>query len=90
MPRPARASRTPPPAAELVRTWLGEQGRTQKWLAEALGVTTPAVEGWLAGSRGPVLETAVVLERVTGGFVPVSAWADPSTVERRVAHAVAH
>jgi hypothetical protein len=37
-----------------------------------------------------VLETAVVIEELTDGLVPVAAWADPTVVERRVAHASAH
>jgi transcriptional regulator with XRE-family HTH domain len=90
MARPARTTAAPPPAADLVRAWLEANGRTQKWLAGALGVTLPAVEGWLAGKHGPALETAVVLERLTDGDVPVDAWADPSMVESRVAHASAH
>ena len=90
MPHPSRSSRKPPPAAALLKAWLGEQGRTQEWLAGALGISASAVWHWMDGSSGPVLETAAVLERLTCGSVQASAWADPRAVSRRVSHANAH
>lgn len=88
MGRPARTNRQPPPAERLLRAWLGE--RTQDWLAGLLGVSAPAVYAWMSGATCPVLETAAVLERLTDGAVPASAWADPGEVERRVGAALAH
>ncbi len=88
MARPSRTSRRSPPAANLVRAWLGT--RTLDWLASVLGVSAPAVYAWVSGATCPVLETAAVLERLTGGAVPASAWADPGEVERRVSAALSH
>lgn len=90
MARPARTSRRPPPAADLVRRWLAEQQRTQEWLAGALGVSPAAVVAWLSGRQWPILETAAVLERLTEGAVAASAWADPVVVRDRHAAALAH
>ena len=90
MPRPARTSRKPPPAAALVKGWLAEQGKTQEWLAGALGVGESAVWHWLSGQSAPILETAAVMERLTKGAVPATSWADPRVVARRVDHAAAH
>lgn len=90
MPRPARTSRRAPPAAALVRTWLGELGKTQDWLAAALGLKPQSVWAWLSGSTAPVLETAVVLERLSDGAVPATSWADPREVSARVDRALAH
>jgi transcriptional regulator with XRE-family HTH domain len=90
MPRPARTSRKPPPAAAMVKGWLAEQGRTQEWLAGALGVGLSAVWAWLSGQSAPILETATVLERLSNGAVPATAWADPRVVAKRVSHATAH
>jgi hypothetical protein len=90
MARSRRTSRPPPPAADLVRAWLGLEGRTQGWLAGALGMGESAIWAWLAGNNRPSLENAVVLERLTEGAVPASSWADPSEVEARVSAALSH
>lgn len=76
-----------PPAVEDLRRWLTVADLTYDQLAEALGVTRAAVQNWMVGQDTPKLETAVVLESLTGGAVLARSWAAPAAVKTRVAEA---
>ncbi|HBT01626.1 MAG TPA: hypothetical protein DEB47_17620 [Citreicella sp.] len=60
-------------------TFLQSSGMTQKAFADAVKVSQPTVNRWLNGAK-PSWDKAAEIERVTGGAVPVSAWA-PKHIE---------
>lgn len=60
-------------AAQAVRDWLRENGKTHQWLANRLGVQRQQVTQWLTGHRVP-MKHAGAIEDLTG--VPVRAWRD--------------
>ena len=51
---------------------------TQKAFADAVSVSQPTVNRWLSGAK-PSWEKAAEIERVTGGKVPVTSWAEQSS-----------
>ena len=60
----------------LLKAWREGQVPPASQLAvgRRFGVSQPIVAEWEKGPRRPGLETAVVMESVTGGAVPVEAW----------------
>lgn len=50
------------------------QPETPRETAEHLGISRPFLYDLKGGRREPNLETAVKLERATGGQVPVASW----------------
>jgi transcriptional regulator with XRE-family HTH domain len=58
----------------LLADYLRECGETQAAFAERAGVSLSAMGGWLSGVRGPDLKSAVLVEKATGGAVPVESW----------------
>ncbi len=49
-----------------LQKWLDEQGQSQVWLAEQLGVTPSMVSQILSGDRSPSLKLAARIEDLTG------------------------
>ncbi|MHA7870608.1 MAG: helix-turn-helix domain-containing protein [Salipiger thiooxidans] len=58
--------------------FLKSSGMTQKAFADAVSVSQPTVNRWLSGAK-PSWEKAAEIERVTGGKVPVTSWAEQSS-----------
>lgn len=58
---------------------------SQAKAAERVGVSQPLVAEWEKGPRRPGLETAVVMESVTGGTIPIEAWGYERSVVRSMA-----
>lgn len=54
--------------------WREGNGVSQGRVASSLGVTQATVAGWEAGHRRPELHTALALEDLTEGDVPVESW----------------
>lgn len=52
-----------------LKDWLDEHGHSQKWLADALGVTPQQVSSWVAGRHRPDDIYAFAIEQLTGGAV---------------------
>lgn len=46
-------------AINRIKVVLVEQGRTNKWLADQLGKTTPTISRWCTNDMQPSLETLV-------------------------------
>jgi len=56
--------------------WAAENGWSREKLAEKLGLEArQSVDRLCRGTRRPSLELAILIEKVTGGAVPVSSWA---------------
>lgn len=50
-----------------LRVWLeGQNGKTQVWLAEQLGISTSFLSEILSGDATPSLQLAVDIENLTG------------------------
>lgn len=49
-----------------LRDWLQTHGRTQQWLADELGISLQAVNGYVTGYRQPSLTLAAKIEELTG------------------------
>ncbi|AEA45003.1 helix-turn-helix transcriptional regulator [Fluviicola taffensis] len=47
-----------------IKVVLVEQGRTNKWLADKLGKTTPTISRWCTNDMQPSLETLVQIADV--------------------------
>ena len=59
----------------LLREWLKSVGWRQKDLAHELATTYPMINRWIMGYNCPRLETAVLIEKITQGYVPTASWA---------------
>jgi len=71
----------------MLRDWLvsGRKfGRSQKWLAETLGVKQPTVYRWLSGENRPDTTYRLAIQYLTKGKVKLRAWFYPK--ETRVAY----
>jgi transcriptional regulator with XRE-family HTH domain len=69
---------------ERLREWMQGQGHTQATFSTASGFSDALVSMWLSGHRRPSLASAVRLEALTGGSIPVAAWlSQPPTPGRR-------
>ena len=53
---------------------LAATGMTQTAFAQTVGLTQATVSKLCAGKTGVSLDTAIRIERATGGAVPVEAW----------------
>lgn len=58
----------------MLGAWLLKNERTNRWLAEELGVAESQVGRWLSGMWRPRQETLLAIESITG--IPASAWLD--------------
>lgn len=61
-------------ASGRLRDWRRGQGLTQADLAAKLGVSGATLSDWESGKKEPRIESAVRIEQVTDGAVPVRAW----------------
>ena len=59
-----------------LRDWLAREQRSQRWLAEQVGVHQGSVSAWIIGKFPPPLAAAVRVEDVTG--IPVAYWTQPA------------
>ena len=59
----------------LLREWLKSVGWRQKDLAHELATTYPMINRWIMGYNCPRLETALIIEDLTKGYVPTESWA---------------
>jgi len=53
-------------APKSLHEWLDRTGRTQKWLAQQIGVTDAHISMLLRGSRRCSVEKAIRLSKLTG------------------------
>ena len=58
--------------ARLLADWIGD--RSQREVAELLGVTPAVLSRWLSGQREPGTRDLFMVEDVTGGAVPARSW----------------
>jgi transcriptional regulator with XRE-family HTH domain len=59
----------------LLGKWAAEKGWSREELAQKLGLERrQSVDRLCRGTRRPSLELALLIEKVTGGAVPVSSW----------------
>lgn len=56
--------------------WRAKHGKTQRQLAEALGVSQASVTDWEAGKKLPRVQSATAIERLTEGAVKASTWGE--------------
>ena len=61
-----------------LKLWLERHNHSQKWLADALGVTEQQVSSWVAGKHRPDDLYAFAIERLTGGEVSAMSLRLPS------------
>lgn len=62
------------PAA--LTAWLDREERGKSWLARKLGVNRSTVWRWERGDCLPDTAARAMVETLTGGAVPASAWVD--------------
>tara|TARA_S200002703_G_scaffold19553_2_gene15850 strand:+ start:85 stop:312 length:228 start_codon:yes stop_codon:yes gene_type:complete len=67
-------NKTEPTGAVRLEAWLAGAGKSQGWLADTLGVSRQAVNGWVRGTRRPTIEAAIGIRDATGGVVTVESW----------------
>jgi transcriptional regulator with XRE-family HTH domain len=80
---------TPHEGHRLLRVWReGPPKRSQKFVAEKLGIEQPTVCSW-ERDRRPELPAAIELELLTGGVVPVEAWGYSADVVAQMGQLVA-
>lgn len=61
----------------MLKDWLvagKKHGRSQKWLANLLGVRQPTVFRWLTGENVPNTEFRFALQYLTRGKIKVAYW----------------
>lgn len=58
--------------AELLKKWQGK--RQQQEVAAELRLNETAYSRYLSGDRKPPAETMLLIERASGGAVPVASW----------------
>lgn len=58
-----------PKTSNKLKQWLEDHNHSQKWLADALGVTEQQVSSWVADKHRPDDLYAFAIERLTGGAV---------------------
>ena len=56
--------------------WRAKQGKTQKQVADALGVSQASIGNWELGKKTPKATHMLLIERMTAAAVPMAAWAD--------------
>jgi len=62
--------------------WLAERGRSQRWLADVLGVRQSAVSQWISGVHTPSLRHRIMLSGIAA--IEQAAW-DSDAVRAAVA-----
>lgn len=63
-----------PTGPGLLRQWRKTTGRSQERLAGELHVSQPALCEWEGGTRRPELPSAITLESLSEGAIPIEAW----------------
>lgn len=61
---------------EKLRAWLNKRKMTQSAFTIQLNVSWSTVSNWLRGRRKPNRESALRIEKATGGHVSVRDWED--------------
>ncbi len=54
--------------------WIDRTGKSKKEVADAIGISMVALYALLNGKAEPRVSTAVKIEEMTGGQVPVKSW----------------
>lgn len=74
------------PARTKLLSWQAAdpKRRTQGFIATQLGVTQPAVSGWLKGNSRPDSHIRKAIEVLTSGEVPELDWEVPAETEKRL------
>jgi Helix-turn-helix len=72
-------------ATESLSAWFKATGTGQSQLAERLGVSKSLISHILKGRRRFNRDVAAVLEEITSGEVPASAWGHPDNHGRQAA-----
>lgn len=68
--------------AHKLTRYLASNDLTQEQFAELAGVPGPQVSMWRNGRRRPSINSALVIEEATGGFITVRDWALPRKVKK--------
>jgi len=55
-----------------IRQWLDQEGKTQGWMAEEIGISKPAMSANVKGKTSPSLENAVKIYQLTNAEVDYS------------------
>lgn len=71
---PGRPTTRPLEERSIFERWIDASGLTRAEVADRLGVSREALFALLGGRRVPSLQTAVAIERLTGGAVPPRLW----------------
>lgn len=70
-----------------LRTWLkADPSRSQAWLARTLGVSSPSVSAWMAGTARPTSELRSALCSLAA--IPIVDWETAAEKKRREALAL--
>jgi transcriptional regulator with XRE-family HTH domain len=72
---------------EKLASFIKTKGMTQASFAESVGITQSTLSKLCAGPKGPSLETALAIERETGGKVAVADWPKFSVLAGRLSKA---
>lgn len=65
----------------LLLAWRNNKGLTQTEVSRRLGVSQTSVCDWERGNKSPSVNSAIDLEELTEGEVPVRAWRTPRDTE---------
>lgn len=72
-------------AIALLGRFLRDHGKTQRWLADQVGVQEQAVTAWKKRQFKPRLRHIQRITEITGGAVPPEAWFDLGPTPQPVA-----
>lgn len=70
-----------PKTSNKLKQWLENHNHSQRWLADALGVTEQQVSSWVAGKHRPDDLYAFAIERLTAGEVTAMSLRLPSVTD---------
>jgi transcriptional regulator with XRE-family HTH domain len=77
--------------SKLLAKWRKQEGKSQTLCAEAVGVRQVTWSEWEAGKKNPQIASAVAIEKLTDGAVPVLSWiADRDAMEAAEEEAEEH
>lgn len=65
-----------------IKVVLAEQGRTNKWLSEQLGMNETTISRWCTNERQPSLETLVVVASVLRIDIKELLHSTPTNIDR--------
>jgi DNA-binding transcriptional regulator YdaS (Cro superfamily) len=68
-----------------LKDWLDRNERTCADFSEEIGVSRAAVSRWVRGNRTPHPRLALLIERHTGGHVPVTIWEETDHLSKGAA-----